>query len=74
MQEVAAAVVVLMEGATPLTMESLRAYLEVKGLAKPYRPKQLHVMNEIPRTPSGKIQKFLIRKQLTELSTVEGAK
>lgn len=74
LQEVAAAVVVLKEGSAPLTMETLREYLGVKGLAKPYWPEQLVVMNDIPRTPSGKIQKFLIRKQLTELSASEGEK
>ena len=74
LQEVAAAVVVLKEGAPELTMESLRAYLETKGLAKPYWPEQLVIVPELPRTPSGKIQKFLIRKELVEKASAEGTK
>lgn len=69
LQETAAAVVVMVQGAEPLSMESLREYLETKGVAKQYWPETIQVVDELPRTPSGKIQKYLIRKQLVESLT-----
>jgi len=66
LQEIAAAVVTLRDGANELTVETLRPFLEQKGLAKPYWPERLHVIDEFPRTPSGKIQKFHLRKRLAE--------
>lgn len=68
LQETAAAVVVMEQGAEPLTLETIRDYLENKGLAKQYWPETVVVHDELPRTPSGKIQKYLIRKQLLETS------
>lgn len=64
LQETAAVTVVMAEGAEPLTLASMRQYLEAKGVAKQYWPEHVAVVDELPRTPSGKIQKFLIRKQL----------
>lgn len=64
LQETAAVTVVMAEGAEPLTLASMRQYLEAKGVAKQYWPEHVAIVDELPRTPSGKIQKFLIRKQL----------
>lgn len=64
LQETAAVAVVMTEGAEPLTLETMQEYLEAKGVAKQYWPEQVVVADELPRTPSGKIQKYLIRKQL----------
>ena len=66
LQETAAAVIVLRQGAGELTLDGLKEYMGSKGLAKPYWPESLTIMDDIPRTPSGKIQKFLIRKHLIE--------
>lgn len=66
LQETAAAVVVMSSGTQPLTLEALREYLEDKGVAKQYWPETVRVVEELPRTPSGKIQKYVIRKELID--------
>jgi cyclohexanecarboxylate-CoA ligase len=60
LQERACACVVLEEGAE-LTFDQLREFLATKGVAKQYWPESLQVLPELPRTPSGKIQKFRLR-------------
>src|SRR4051794_5465300 len=60
LQERACACVVLDQGAE-LTFEQLREFLATKGVAKQYWPESLQVLPELPRTPSGKIQKFKLR-------------
>lgn len=64
LQETAAVAVVMTQGAEPLTLEAMQEYLEAKGVAKQYWPERVVVAEDLPRTPSGKIQKYLIRKQL----------
>jgi cyclohexanecarboxylate-CoA ligase len=73
LQETAAAAVVMREGTQELTMDTLKAFFEAKGLAKPYWPERLIVVPELPRTPSGKIQKYLLRQQLVEQAQTQGA-
>ncbi|GAA1365308.1 hypothetical protein GCM10009596_29080 [Arthrobacter rhombi] len=65
LQEVGGVVIQLKDD-QPFTLEDLRAFLEAKGLAKPYWPEILEVVGDFPRTPSGKIQKFKIRQQFTQ--------
>ncbi|GHG52654.1 cyclohexanecarboxylate-CoA ligase [Sinomonas cellulolyticus] len=65
LQEIGGAVVQLKDSA-PFTLDDLKAFLESKGLAKPYWPEVLKVVPDLPRTPSGKIQKFKIRQELSE--------
>lgn len=60
LQERAAAFVVLKSGES-LTFEGMQALLKEKGVAKQYWPEHLEVVDELPRTPSGKIQKFQLR-------------
>jgi acyl-coenzyme A synthetase/AMP-(fatty) acid ligase len=36
-------------------------------VAKTYWPERLEVVDELPRTPSGKIQKFVLREYAAEL-------
>jgi acyl-CoA synthetase (AMP-forming)/AMP-acid ligase II len=45
---------------------SVRAHLEARGLARPKWPEEVRTIEEFPRTPSGKIQKFVLRRQLRE--------
>jgi cyclohexanecarboxylate-CoA ligase len=73
LQETAAAAVVMREGTQELTMDALKAFFEAKGLAKPYWPESLIIVPELPRTPSGKIQKYLLRKELAEQAQAQGA-
>ncbi|MDL9978677.1 AMP-binding protein [Microbacterium sp. ASV49] len=70
LQEIACAVVTINPGSPIFTLEDLRAYFAEKGVAKPYWPEQVVVVESLPRTPSGKIQKFQLRAQLEGTVTV----
>jgi cyclohexanecarboxylate-CoA ligase len=59
--ERACAFVVCSEGA--LDFASMQRYLDEHRVAKPYWPERLELVSELPRTPSGKIQKFVLREQ-----------
>ena len=61
--ERACAMVVPRDG-TSLTMEDLRAFLEKERVALQYIPEKLHILEQMPATPSGKIQKFKLRELL----------
>ncbi|MCB1473465.1 MAG: AMP-binding protein [Rhodobiaceae bacterium] len=63
--ERACAYVVANEGAS-LTLEEANAFLLEKHTAKQYLPERLEVVADLPRTPSGKIQKFKLRDMLRE--------
>jgi 3-phosphoshikimate 1-carboxyvinyltransferase len=46
---------------------AMQAYLDERRVAKTYWPERLEVVDELPRTPSGKIQKFVLREFASEL-------
>ncbi|MEU1950968.1 AMP-binding protein [Nocardia rhamnosiphila] len=60
-----AAVVRCLPDHRPPDIEALRAHFARAGLAKQKWPEELHIVADFPRTPSGKIQKFVIRRELT---------
>ena len=64
LQERACACAVLRPGAEALTFRGMQDFLAGKGVAKPYWPERLVVMDDLPKTPSGKIQKFHLRDQV----------
>ena len=64
LQERAWAVVTLAPGVDGFTIEEMRDFLAEKGVAKQYWPEGLEVLAELPRTASGKIQKFQLRARL----------
>jgi acyl-CoA synthetase (AMP-forming)/AMP-acid ligase II len=45
-------------------LASVRRHLEAAGLARQKWPEEIHAADEFPRTPSGKIQKFVLRQRL----------
>jgi non-ribosomal peptide synthetase component E (peptide arylation enzyme) len=45
-------------------LTGVRAQLEAAGLARQKWPEDVRVIEEFPRTPSGKIQKFVLRERL----------
>jgi len=51
---------------TPPDLETMRAHLATTGLAKVKWPEEVRLIEEFPRTPSGKIQKFVLRKGLRD--------
>jgi acyl-CoA synthetase (AMP-forming)/AMP-acid ligase II len=46
------------------SLDAVRAHLDAVGLARQKWPEELRAIEEFPRTPSGKIQKFALRDQL----------
>lgn len=55
------AFVVLKPGHT-LTLEDLQAYMAECKVAKQYWPERVEAVQDLPRTPSGKVQKFKLRE------------
>ncbi|NKY50839.1 AMP-binding protein [Nocardia vermiculata] len=64
--EHAAAVVRLREGTPAPTLTEVQAHLTEVGLAKQKWPEELHIVDDFPRTPSGKVQKYRVRAEVTE--------
>jgi cyclohexanecarboxylate-CoA ligase len=50
-----------------LDLTELTHFLSEQGMAKTYWPERLEVMPDMPRTPSGKIQKFKLREMAAKL-------
>lgn len=46
-----------------LDLPAVQAHMESRKVAKQYWPERVEVVEILPRTPSGKIQKFLLREQ-----------
>ncbi|WP_144528080.1 AMP-binding protein [Peribacillus simplex] len=66
LQEKACACISMKTGKSPITMDSMQEFLSDKGLAKQYWPEFLEIMDDFPRTASGKIQKFRLREMINE--------
>lgn len=66
LQEKACAFISMKQGAVPLTFDAMKAFLAERGVAKQYWPEHLEVIDDFPRTPSGKIQKFRLRDLINE--------
>ena len=64
--ERAVAVVRVREGEDAPTLDDLRRHLEAAGLARQKWPEQLVVVDDFPRTASGKVQKYRLRQDLRE--------
>jgi len=45
-----------------LTLECLTEFLEGRNLARQYLPEKLVVIDDMPKTPAGKLQKFKLRE------------
>ena len=56
--------------APPLDFAAMQRYLDERRVAKPYWPERLEIVAELPRTPSGKIQKFVLREQTLQFTDV----
>ena len=64
--EHAAAIVRMLEGRPVPTLDEIRSQLASAGLARQKWPEEVLGVRDFPRTPSGKIQKFRLRRHLRE--------
>ena len=62
--ERAAAFVRMLPAEPAPTLAAMRAHLEEAGLARQKWPEELHAVDDFPRTASGKVQKFLLRRDV----------
>ena len=69
--ERACAFVVLASG-TQLSFAQMQSHLDGHRVAKTYWPERLELVSELPRTPSGKIQKFVLRDRARDFTDVHG--
>jgi non-ribosomal peptide synthetase component E (peptide arylation enzyme) len=60
--ETACACVVLASDEASITVEDMGSFLRERGVATQFFPEAVRIMEELPRTPSGKIQKFRLRE------------
>ncbi len=44
-----------------LTLQDVQRHLEKQGISKHFWPERLEILDSMPRTPTGKIQKFVLR-------------
>jgi cyclohexanecarboxylate-CoA ligase len=59
-----ACAVIVASGRAP-TLQDVREHLAGLGMAKRYWPERVEIVDALPRTPSGKIQKFVIRERMS---------
>ncbi len=71
--ERACAFVVLRPGGS-FDFDRMRHYLDACQVAKHYWPERLEVVAELPRTPSGKVQKYVLRERAKSLRPYPRAK
>ena len=64
--ERACAVISLNEESASLTLNQMRTYLEELGLRKNAIPEQLEIVASVPRNPSGKITKNVLKDQFKD--------
>lgn len=64
LQERACAFVSMKPGCDPLTMETMTTFLNEKGVTRQYWPERLEIVEDFPRTASGKVQKFRLREMV----------
>jgi len=55
-----------------LTLRDVQRHLEKEGVSKHFWPERLEVLPEMPRTPTGKIQKFVLRERAKGLEAEGG--
>lgn len=58
--------VVPVEGQAVPSLDDLTSYLRGRKVATPKLPERLELIDQLPLTATGKVQKFLLRKDITE--------
>ena len=62
--EKACAYIALNDAGKGLTLDELRAFFAAKDISKHKCPERIEIVERLPRTESGKIQKFLLKQDL----------
>ena len=52
-----------------LSLPEMVAFLQAEGVAKSYWPEHLACIQAMPRTPTGKIQKFILREEAAVIAS-----
>lgn len=60
--ERACAVIVPVQAGEAPTLQELAAHCQASGMARQFWPERLVVLDDLPKTPSGKVQKFKVRE------------
>ena len=58
---------VVLEPGGGLDLTAMREYLDAERVAKTYWPERLESVDSLPHTPSGKVQKFVLRQRAAGL-------
>jgi acyl-CoA synthetase len=58
------AFLILNEDATPLGLDEVASFTDQQGLARQKIPERVELVQELPRTPSGKVRKDQLRRLL----------
>ncbi|WAH42777.1 AMP-binding protein [Alicyclobacillus fastidiosus] len=69
--ERACAYIVVNDGHEAPELSQITDFLGDRGMAKIYWPERVEVIDEMPRTASGKIQKYVLRNDITEKLNAE---
>ncbi|MGV2582913.1 UNVERIFIED_CONTAM: AMP-binding protein [Mycobacterium avium subsp. hominissuis] len=56
----------------PLALSDITTYLTGRGIARQKLPERLQLVAELPKTASGKVQKFILRDQIRAALDAEG--
>ncbi|PYE16277.1 acyl-CoA synthetase (AMP-forming)/AMP-acid ligase II [Williamsia limnetica] len=70
--EHAAAVMRVRPDHVPPTLDEVRVHFENAGMARQKWPEELFVVDELPRTASGKVQKYAVRQSIPTLRATVG--
>ena len=57
--------------AAGLDLAAIRSFLDEREVSRHYWPERVELLDAMPRTPSGKIQKFVLRERAKELRPAE---
>jgi cyclohexanecarboxylate-CoA ligase len=53
-----------------IDLKSIQTYLAEHKVAKQYWPERVEILDDLPKTPSGKVQKFVLREQAKAFGNV----
>lgn len=67
LQEKGCAFIRLKSEASTLSLVDVQQFLKEKGVAKQYWPEHVEIVDDFPRTPSGKIQKYRLRDEISKV-------